>query len=315
MSSLDGRCYQFMQVDVFTDKALAGNPLAVFLDGEGLSDAEMQGIAREMNLSETTFVLPADSVEHAARVRIFTPAHELPFAGHPTIGTAFVLATKGLLQGKATEIILEEGIGPVPVRFEGSVEAPGFIWMQHGEASFGNPYVNRAEFALALGLHEPDLLPGAPVVSGSTGRPFLFVPLRNRATVDRAVLDVPKLLRCFGNAEPLGVFVFAPDSDNLQGFAGLAGKVYSRMFAPHTSNVPEDPATGGASGPLGAYLVKYALVKSGHLVGELRILSEQGTKMGRQSFVHIRMRSRENGSYSIEVGGNVVPVAEGVLCL
>lgn len=315
MSRLAERRYQFAQVDVFTDRAFAGNPLAVFLEGEGLSDAEMQAIAKEMNLSETTFVLPPERAEHAARVRIFTPAQELPFAGHPTIGTAFVLATKGLLPGSSTELILEEGIGPVPVRLEGSVEAPGFIWMRHGEASFGAPYLNRGEFAQALGLREPDLLAGAPIVSGSTGRPFLFVPLRDRATVDRAALDASKLLRCFGDTEPLGVFIFSPDPDNLHVFEGLAGQVYSRMFAPHTSSIPEDPATGGASGALGAYLVRYGLVKPGNGADELRIVSEQGTKMGRQSFIHIRMRGREDGSYSIEIGGTVVPVAEGVLCV
>ncbi|HYP42047.1 MAG TPA: PhzF family phenazine biosynthesis protein [Chloroflexia bacterium] len=313
MSTVAERRYQFVQVDVFTDRPFAGNPLAVFPAGEGLSDAEMQAIAKEMNLSETTFVFPADKAEHAARVRIFTPAQELPFAGHPTIGTTFVLATKGLLAGASTEIVLEEGIGPVPVRMEGSVAAPGFIWMQHGEASFGTPYLNRGEFAQALGLREPDLLPGAPIISGSTGRPFLFVPLRDRATVDRAALDVPKLLRCFGDTEPQGAFLFAPDQDNLQDFEGLAGKVYSRMFAPHTSSIPEDPATGGASGALGAYLVRYGLVKPQNGARELRIVSEQGTKMGRQSFIHIRMRGRDDGSYSIEIGGTVVPVAEGLM--
>src|SRR3989442_674473 len=147
----------FVQVDVFTDRVFGGNPLAVFLDGRGLSDDEMQAIAREMNLSETTFVLPATRPDCAARVRIFTPAAELPFAGHPTVGTAWVLATRGRLGGRA-RAALEEGIGPVAVELEGEPARPTFVWMSHRDAEFGPPVSDRAGVAAALRL-EPGTLP------------------------------------------------------------------------------------------------------------------------------------------------------------
>ncbi|HEY8601017.1 MAG TPA: PhzF family phenazine biosynthesis protein, partial [Thermomicrobiales bacterium] len=188
-----GRAYRFVQVDVFTDRVFGGNPLAVFLDAQGLSDAEMASIAREMNLSETVFLLPPSRADCVARLRIFTPGRELAFAGHPTIGTAWTLATEGMLPAGAREVLLEEGIGPVPVRLEGDPATPDFIWMTHGSAIFGPPFEDRAGYADALGLSEDELLPGAPIMVGSTGSAFLYIPLRDRATVDRATLDVPKL--------------------------------------------------------------------------------------------------------------------------
>jgi trans-2,3-dihydro-3-hydroxyanthranilate isomerase len=294
------REYAFTQVDVFTDRIFGGNPLAVFLDGRGLDDGEMQAIAREMNLSETTFVLPPTRPDCAARVRIFTPAREIPFAGHPTIGTTWVLATQRRLGG-ATRAALEEGIGPVPVELEGDPAHPSFVWMSHGAASFGPEVTGRAAAAAALGLDEDDLRPRAPICTGSTGRPFLYVALRDRAAVDRAALDVAAMRRAFGDAPLPGVFVFAAERPE---------GAYSRMFAPHTSGVPEDPATGSASGPLGAYLVTHGLVAPGEMV---RLVSEQGTKMGRPSFVHIRLRARDGGATDIGVGGSVVPVLEGRL--
>lgn len=298
------REYRFVHVDVFTDRIFGGNPLAVVLDGRGLGDAEMQGIAREMNLAETTFVLPATRPDCAARVRIFTPARELPFAGHPTVGTAFVLATRGSLPPGAREATLEEGIGPVPVRLEGDPRAPTFVWMRHGNASFGLEVGDRRAVAGALGVVEDDLLPAAPIQSASTGLPFLFVPLRDRTAVDRAVLDLRALERCAPDGS-LGVFVFAPDPDP------AAARAYSRMFAPQ-AGIPEDPATGSASGPLGAYLVRHGLVKA---TGRVRIVSEQGTRMGRQSFIHIALDARGRDATDIEVGGGVVPVLEGTLRL
>lgn len=301
-----GREYRFVQVDVFTDRLFGGNPLAVFLDGRGLSDGEMAAIAKEMNLSETVFLLPPTRPGCAAKLRIFTPGRELAFAGHPTVGTAWVLATRGMLPADRSEAILEEGIGPVPVRLEGDPRSPDFIWMTHGPATFGEPLADRAGYARALGLDERDLLPDAPILSGSTGSSFLYIPLRDRETVDRATLNVPAILGLFGDRSAVGVFVFAPDADP------DAGRAYARMFAPHTSGIPEDPATGSASGPLGAYLLKYGLVTR---APEMLIVSEQGTKMGRQSFIHIRLRPGEGDEVAIEVGGGTVPVLEGVLRL
>src|SRR5215203_1223282 len=177
------RQYRFVQTDVFTDTPYRGNPLAVVLGAEGISDGEMQSIAREMNLSETTFVLPPSRADCAARVRIFTPGVELPFAGHPTIGTATVLAREGLLPAGARTIALEEGIGPVAVTFDGDPAAPAFAWMRHPDATFGPALENRAAFARALSLDESDLL-ATPICSGSTGLPHLYVPLRDKEAVD-----------------------------------------------------------------------------------------------------------------------------------
>ncbi len=300
------REYRFVQVDVFTDRLFGGNPLAVVCDARGLTDGEMAAIAGEMNLSETTFVLPPTRPDCDARVRIFTPRRELAFAGHPTIGTSFVLATHGMLPAGARTLTLEEGVGPVPVRLEGDPAAPAFLWMRHGAATFGPPLAPRADFAAALGLTEDDLLPNVPVQTGTTGSAFLYIPLKDRATVDRAALDVPAILRCFSDTAAVGVFVFAPDS-NL-----TSNRVYARMFAPHTSGIPEDPATGSASGPLGAYLVQHGLVTPDETV---RIVSEQGTKMGRQSFIHIVVATEAGTVTGIEVGGSAVPVLEGILSL
>ena len=301
---MPARSYRFVQVDVFTDRAFNGNPLAVFLDARGLDDALMQQIAREMNLSETVFLFPPSRPDCAAALRIFTPAREIPFAGHPTIGTTWVLAVHGLTPRGAERFVLEEGIGPIPVELEGNPSRPDFIWMKHPGATFDPALPNRDAVARALGLTEADLRPGAPIQPGSTGSKFLFVPLRDRAAVDRAVLDARAFLDVMGDRPHIGVFVFAFDQDP------AAGRVYSRMFAPHTSGIPEDPATGSASGPLGAYLVLNGLVRKG---AEVRIVSEQGTKMGRQSFIHIRLAMQGDEITEIRVGGSVVPVLEGEL--
>lgn len=306
MGERSTRTSRFVQVDVFTDRLFGGNPLAVFLDGTGLTDGAMQAIAAEMNLSETTFVLPPTRPGCAAGVRIFTPTRELPFAGHPTIGTTWVLATEGRLPEGARETALDEAIGPVPVRLEGPLRRPDLIWMQHPPAGFGEPREDRAAVARALGLTGDDLLPGAPIRRGSTGVPFLYVPLRGRAEVDRAVPNGAALAALPGADETAGVFLFALDGEP------SAGRVYSRMFAPHTLGIPEDPATGAASGPLGAYLVGEGLIG---FASNGRIVSEQGTKMGRPSFVHIRVTAPAAGELSVEIGGAVVPVLTGELHL
>jgi trans-2,3-dihydro-3-hydroxyanthranilate isomerase len=300
------REHPFVQVDVFTDRIFGGNPLAVVLDGRDLTDAEMQAIAREMNLSETTFVLPATRADCAVRVRIFTPARELRFAGHPTLGTAWVLATRERLPAGTARFALEEGIGPVPVELEGDPARPAFVWMRHGEPNFGPELAQRGEVARALGLSEDDLLPGAPIQSGSTGTAFLFVALRRREAVDRIVPNGPALVAAMRPQPELGVFVFAPDA------APRARRVYSRMFVPDPRGTWEDPATGSASGPLGAYLVRHGLVEAD---GTVAIVSEQGTAMGRQSLVHITLSAREGRATDIRVGGGVVPVLEGTLTI
>ena len=286
-------------VDVFAENPLAGNQLAVVLDAEDIPDDVMQRIAKEMNISETTFVLPPRDPANAARVRIFTPASELPFAGHPTVGTAWVLATEGLIPKGSLEFVLEEGVGPVPVR---GVKGPGGLnfWMRHPALSFGAVERRRAQAADAIGLTDADLVENVPVQVATTGNPFLFFALRDARAVDAATLDVEGLTEVLEATHAFGAFIFAAVGGN---------RLYSRMFS---RDIPEDPATGSGSGPLGAFAVKYGLVPREPLVS---IVSEQGTKMGRQSFIYIELayRGSEDIPERIEVGGAVRPVISGTL--
>jgi trans-2,3-dihydro-3-hydroxyanthranilate isomerase len=299
------RRYRFVQVDVFTDRIFGGNQLAVFLEPDGLTDEEMQSIAREMNLAETTFVFEPTQPQSAARVRIFTPTTELPFAGHPTVGTAWVLANQGRLKDNVQELSLEEGIGLVPVRLVGDLRAPETVWMSHRDSEWGSAVANRAGVAQALGLSEADLIPSEPIRTGSTGVTFLYVPLKDPEIVDRAEAN----MRALSNVYPgdrVGVFVFAPDPRR-----GPA-RVYSRMFAGDTIGVAEDSATGSASGPLGAYVAERQLIE---LTEPIEIVSLQGHHMGRPSTIRIQLELRSGRATNIQVGGGVVPVLEGELTL
>jgi trans-2,3-dihydro-3-hydroxyanthranilate isomerase len=194
----------------------------------------------------------------------------------------------------------------VPVRLEGDLTNPGRVWMKQRDAEFGPELADRGAFARALGLEETDLLGGQPVCIGSTGLPFLFIPLTNPDAVDRALPDLRAISTAF-QGERMGVFVFAPDPGR------GASRVYSRMFAGDTAGIPEDPATGSASGALGAYVAERGLVSS--TPGGIEIISLQGMKMGRPSEVYIRLRLDDGRAREIEVGGGVVPVMEGTLTL
>ncbi|MEA2667430.1 MAG: trans-2,3-dihydro-3-hydroxyanthranilate isomerase [Chloroflexota bacterium] len=297
------RRYRLRWVDVFTERALAGNPLAVVLEADGLSSTQMQAIARETNLSETTFVLPPEKREHAAKVRIFTPHVELPFAGHPTVGTGWVLLDEGLVSPDAAGFTLEEGVGPIPVKVDRSGGAV-VLWMTHPVVKFGATIEPRDELAAALGLTTADLQPDVPIQILTTGVPFIYVALKDGAAVDRAVSSGEALTRFLEPHGLLPVFLFAATGGK---------RLYSRMFGPHsTTQIVEDPATGSASGPLGAFAVRYGLVPR---APQVLIVSEQGTKMGRQSFIQIKLAysGRADIPERIEVGGSVVPVMSAEL--
>ena len=291
--------HQVRIVDVFTEKALAGNQLAVVLDGKGLTAKLMQRIAHELNFSETTFILPPDDPAHAAKVRIFAPTVEMPFAGHPTIGTAWVLADEGLVPGGKLEFVLEEKVGPVPVR--GEKKNGGVVfWMTHPKLTYGE-VLPHARVAAAIGLKEADVVESVPAQVASTGNPHLYVALRDAHAVDAAVSDHARLQTVLGADSAFGIFLFAVNGEN---------RLYSRMFS---LDIPEDPATGSASGPLGAFAVRYGLVER---APKVEIVSEQGTKMGRQSFVHIEIGYDDDDAdipSRIEVGGSVMPVLKGEL--
>jgi trans-2,3-dihydro-3-hydroxyanthranilate isomerase len=283
-------------VDVFTDRLFGGNQLAVFTDGRGVSPELMQSIARELNLAETTFVLPAEKAGTDFRVRIFTPLAELPMAGHPTIGTAFVLAREKKVTGSL--VTFEEGVGPVPVTI-----GPGRIEMQQPLPSYGARF-EAAPIAEMLSLDASAIKEtGLPLEVVSCGVPFLFVPVRDLEAMRtiRLRLDVwDRLLRT--SASP-HVFAFTRDVE----FPGSA--VHSRMFAP-ANGIPEDPATGGASGPLGCYLVRHGVLEPAPRV---EFVSEQGIEMGRPSFIHVAIEQEGGKISAVRVGGSCYFVGEGDL--
>jgi trans-2,3-dihydro-3-hydroxyanthranilate isomerase len=290
-------------VDVFTDRMFGGNPLAVMLDGRGVSDAQMQALAKEMNLSETTFVLPPDDPANNFRVRIFTPGRELPMAGHPTIGTSFVLAREKMLPagGDTLTIRLEEKVGVIPVRLEMKDGAPEKIWMTQLPPTFGPVFSDTRAVAEMLGIEPAGIRSDLPIEVVSCGMPFLFVPIRDLATMKK--LRFSREL-CYRALDPLGVrevFAFAMEVEN------AGSTAHSRMFAPELG-VPEDPATGGASGPLGCYLVRYGLVPAKPTAS---IVSEQGIEMGRPSFIHIEITQEAGGITEVKVGGQTVFVGGG----
>jgi len=297
------RRLQYRIVDVFTDRMFGGNPLAVFLDGRGLSETEMQALAREMNLSETTFVLPPDDPANDFRVRIFTPGRELPMAGHPTIGTAFVLAREKMLPGggETLTIRLEEKVGLIPVRLEMKDGVPDKIWMTQPQPTFGPVFPNAAAVAEMLGIDPADIRNDLPIEVVSCGMPFLFVPVRDLATMRRLSFNRDLSRRALESLEVSEVFVFALEVEN------AGSTVHSRMFAPELG-VPEDPATGGASGPLGSYLVRYGVVSA---QPKASIVSEQGIEMGRPSFIHIEITQEANEITEVKVGGRTVFVGGG----
>jgi len=288
----DPQLHRYRVVDVFTERPLEGNALAVFPDASGMDALTMQRVARELNLAETTFVLPSTRTDCVARLRIFTPAKEMRFAGHPTIGTAFVLLDEGLMPTEnGNGLLLEESVGPVAVRVDAG--ARPMLWLSTPPIEAGQCYDPQL-CADVLGLKTNDLLDIAPQLL-SAGNPTIFVALCDKHAVDRACLDLTGMKRLRGpDAELMCVFVFTPTAEG----------AYSRMFAPEYGIV-EDPATGSSTGPLAAFMMRHGLVSN---AGGMRFVSEQGTKMGRRSFLHVHVRG-ENGAEGIEIGGHVTPVA------
>jgi len=304
------RSYRFLQLDVFTGTLFGGNQLAVFPDARGLSPEAMQAIAKEMNFSETTFVLPPGENDAAGtdfRLRIFTPAAELPMAGHPTIGSAFALARIGALAPGRESFVFGLGIGPTPVALTWRDSELAFAWMTQSLPAFSEPIANRAIAATAIGVQDSAVGgTGLPVQVVSCGLPYILVPLTTRRAVDNAVVNRDALDTLLHQAavDECGVFVFSTER-------GPADKAtaYSRMFAP-TLGVHEDAATGSASGPLGCYLVRHKIVPPAKATA---MVSLQGVKMGRPSHVHISIGADGAGITSVRVGGESVLAGEGVL--
>jgi trans-2,3-dihydro-3-hydroxyanthranilate isomerase len=356
---------RYLHLDVFTDRPFEGNQLAVFPEPRGLTPAQMQTIAREMNFSESTFVFPPEAGGDF-RMRIFTPGEELPMAGHPTIGTTFALAAEGAIARGRPEFVFELGIGPTPVSLEWEGEGLSFAWMTQPLPAFGAVVADRGAFAAAVGLSEADLAAGLPVEAVSCGVPFLFAPIASRRAVDSVVIDRKALARSCAGAglDELPIFFFTAepagsspekaattdsargpreDSESssaaarareslqpprsaearrgqrwgwgpsamTEGRAPRAVKkeVYSRMLAPGFG-IYEDPATGGASGPLGCYLLHHGVVTQ---EAAQSMLSLQGVAMKRPSRIYVSIDSRDSAITRVRVGGRAVLVGHGEL--
>jgi trans-2,3-dihydro-3-hydroxyanthranilate isomerase len=301
------RSYRYLHYDVFTDHLFGGNQLAVVLDGRGLPVETMQAIAKEMNFSETTFILPSEQPDTDVRMRIFTPGKELPMAGHPTVGSTFALARTGVIDRGREQFVFGLGIGPVPVSLKWSGDDLSFVWMTQPLPTFGEPIPEPARAAAALSLSPAAVAgTGHPVQVVSCGVPFVFVPLTTRSAVDSAVVNRDALDGLFAAAatDAHGVFLFSTEQ------RGERATVYSRMFAPDIG-VAEDPATGIASGPLGCYLVRQKIVPADKADA---MLSLQGVKMGRPSHVHISIGVAQDGQIDrVRVGGEAVLAGEGTL--
>lgn len=299
----------FVTVDVFTDRRFAGNPLAVILDARGLSDGEMQQIAGEFGYSETTFVLPPQDPANTASVRIFTPTTEVPFAGHPNVGTAFVLGNLGSLFGKpvATHLRFEEKAGLVEVEVElarDGARVTGATIQAPGPLTVGSP-VPQAELAPCISLDAADIETRhhAPVFA-SVGLKFILVEVKDLAVLARAA---PRL-------EPLAILheAYAHEQTDcaifLYAWVG-SDHVRARMFAP-LDNVPEDPATGSASAALGAFLVS-----QDEETRDRHLLVEQGVEMGRRSLIHVDVQTHAGRFERVRITGACVEVMRGTISL
>ena len=290
------RKLRYCLVDVFTNRAFGGNPLAVFTNARDLSADVMQALAKELNLSETSFVLPAHDPANDYHVRIFTPAIELPMAGHPTIGTAFVLAHEHLIQLSETEntLLFEEGVGVIPVTLtlkQGHLHA---IQMSQPLPTFGSQFSERQAIAQMLSLDLAALDATLPLEVVSCGVPFLFVPVKDLASMRsiRFRQDVwEHVLRDF---EAPHLFVFTQEVE-------VAGS---------TMGIAEDPATGAASGPLGCYLVRHKRVMPANTI---EIISAQGFEIGRPSFIQITIEQEGEHITGVHVGGQCYFMGEGYI--
>jgi trans-2,3-dihydro-3-hydroxyanthranilate isomerase len=298
---------KFYTFDVFTDTRFAGNPLAIVPDGEGFDTSQMQQIAREFNLSETVFILPPDNEAHSAKVRIFTPGRELPFAGHPTVGTAIHLALQKVGGSDREEdaiIVLEEEVGPVRVG----------VRLKPGEAAFAEfdvpvlpEEVGKAapndRLAAALGLAPNEVgFENHVATQFSSGVPFTFVPVRDLDAIGRATPQIQHWREAFGDHDHSNAFVYCRQTIH----NGAA--FHARMFAP-TMGIPEDPATGGAAAAFAGAVFRFDTPPDGVHSG----IIEQGYEMGRASNIFQELEVEAGRLTKVRIGGHAVPVMKGEL--
>ena len=294
------------QLDVFTSQPFSGNQLAVFFDADALGEGEMQAIAREMNFSESVFILKPTDPTALARVRIFTPKLELPFAGHPIIGATFALAAAGRITPEiGSPIMLETGVGPLAIELLFEDARLSFAWMSQPIPTFEAWNGDRAALASSLGLAESDLRFDLPIELGSAGVAFLYIPLASAEALDRA-RSGPDVAAALHPARPTtGAYLFAPPD-------GSAVPIGARMFV-QEFGISEDAATGSAAGPFGVYLVRHGLAS---LEDDLaRVTIAQGVQMGRPSRLFVTVEQREGAFSAVRVGGEAVVVAQGEFLL
>jgi trans-2,3-dihydro-3-hydroxyanthranilate isomerase len=292
------RTFAMAQWDVFSAKRLEGNSLAVFFDGRGLTDSEMQSITKEMNLSETAFILPRDAPterERGVRVRIFTVQEELPFAGHPTLGTAFAL--RG--QSGAQEVALDLNVGKVFVRFEDNSGDPAFGEMTQVDPTFGIVH-DRETVARATGLLPQDFDDAVPIQTVSTGLPFTIAPIRSVAVMQNLKVDLNRAAEYLAKVN--GKFFYFVTRETVNPGARL----HARMLFYNG----EDPATGSAAGCAAAWMVAHGVAKS-----DERVLIEQGVEMERPGRIFVRASHVDNRIVNVRVGGNAVEIMRGELFL
>ena len=309
--------HRFLQFDVFTDSAFCGNPLAVFPEAEGITDDQMMKIAREMNLSETVFVLKPESDEVLRRLRIFTPAREIPFAGHPIVGTWIALAREGVVPlpdgGTGWQRIFHEvGIGVLPVDVEFKDGQPVQAVMTQGEFEIINEIHDaheQAEVARALGLAREDLDETLPIQVITTGLSCMAVPIRSLADLRDIRVNTTLLSEIYTRYGATGCHAFTRETIEVG-----ASRAHARFFAP-ADNIPEDPATGSACGALGAYLVHHGALSLEPEDGKFRFVIEQGDFIHRPSRINLTVKGEAGRVEEVNVGGAAVLVARGEVIL
>jgi trans-2,3-dihydro-3-hydroxyanthranilate isomerase len=305
--------YRFLQVDVFTDKPFAGNPLAVFPEAEGISDDKMMQIAREMNLSETVFVLKSETENVLRRLRIFTPAREIPFAGHPIVGTWTALAGEGVAPvpegGTGWQRIHHEvGIGVLPVDIEFNDGQPVQVVMTQGKFEILAEIEDgqeQAELARALGLAREDLDESLPIQVITTGLSCLAVPIRSLADLGHCRVNGTLLADIYKRYGGIGCHAFTRETLEIG-----ASRAHARFFAPD-DNIPEDPATGSANGALGGYLIHHGALNLEPEDGRYKFVIEQGDFIHRPSRISLDVKGSVGNVEEVKVGGSAVLVARG----
>lgn len=311
------REYGFLQFDVFTDRAFCGNPLAVFPEAEGITDEQMMKIAREMNLSETVFVLKSDKEKVLRRLRIFTPMREIPFAGHPIVGTWMALSQGGVVPlpdggNGTTRIYHEVGIGILPVDVEFKDGQPVQVVMTQGKFEILGEIEDaheQAEVARALGLAREDLDESLPIQVITTGLSCLAVPIRSLADLRDCRINTSLLSEIYTRHGGAGCHAFTRETLEVG-----AARAHARFFAP-ADNIPEDPATGSACGALGAYLVHHGALTLEPEDGRYKFVIEQGDFIHRPSRINLDVKGERGRIEEVKIGGQSVMVARGEIFL